>query len=185
MGRLWLAVALGAMLALALGSPVAAASVLKQSGSIGDHGTRPPDEGPEALCGFKQDPASLGSWYLRSITVYPVLAGPAGGLDQQQIRWRVAIQRSTDGGTTWKTVRRSSAQTATADNVNPPSYTAIKQSVNGQDGQLFRAVSTLKWLTNGTATGVLKLWMETYGAKFGPYPSAVQYTNFCAGHFLE
>ena len=170
-------------LAMAFGSPVAAFAVLQQSGQTGDYGTRSSTKGPEAKCGYTS-PFSAHPLQLHWMKVYPVLVGPATGLSQK-VSWTVVIQKSTNGGTTWKNTGSPKTQTGTATGSSNPHYTTVTINLTGTMGVQYRAVSTLKWLHNGSTTGLVKFRMTTYGIQEGSAQSTAVLDDYCDGVILN
>ena len=173
------AVSVALLLAAAIGSPAYAFTTLKQSGSMGDWGTRSSVDGPEAKCGYSTT-STVGVFQLRWIKVYPVLAGPASGRNSQKISWTVSIQRSLDNGSTWKTLKTAKTQTGTATQSKSVKYKTVTVNLKGKN-LAYRAVSTLKWLTNGSASGLVTIAMSTYGSKFGTHSSTLEFSDYCSG----
>src|SRR3954466_2882379 len=136
------------LLALSFGCVASAATAIKQTGQIGDHGTRPAEQGPEANCVYTGFDNS-GLAHLRAIKVYPVLAGPAGGRTTQKVSWTVKIQSSPTGAAPWTYVATSATQIATATDTTSAQFATIKVRFAGKGALRYRAVSTLKWLHAG------------------------------------
>ena len=170
----------GALLALVIGSPAAAFELIQQSGQTGDYGTRPDSVGPEAKCGYTS-PSNPAGTQLRWIKVFPIAAGPATGSSRKKVSWTVAIQKSTDDGTTWKTITKSAPQTGTATDSGAPTYKTVKLSFVGKGTAIYRAISTLKWLHGGSTTGMLKMRMTTYGVKLGKANGDTIFSDWCSG----
>jgi hypothetical protein len=174
------AVAAGMMLTLALSSPAAAFEVLKQTGTTGDYGTV---GGPEGKCLYT-GPSSPSGTTLKSIRVSPLAAGPATG-NSQKVSFTVAIQKSTDNGSTWKTLKTGHTQTGTATNTTNPGFTAVTISFTGKLNVIYRATSTLKWLTNGNVSGLIKMRMQGYQLKIGKANGDVVQDDYCFGKLLD
>ena len=183
--NLGIAISGAVLLALALGSSAAAATLIKESGVHGDWGTRSSTDGPEANCNYTSSGTASSS--LTSIKVFPVLANHSPRLLQQKVSWTVSIQKHPfSGGGTWKTIATSSAQTAnTRSQVSSPFSTAITVSFSGKLDWKYRAVSTVNWLINGSSTGMVKFSMDTYGLKFGSTPVTIIADHSCGGVVLD
>lgn len=175
-----LALSLGLMLTLALGSTASAAVLIKDSGTHGDFGTIDYDDTHAgSRCGYSA-PNSSGTAFLRWIKVFPVFAGTSSGVSSQPIKWIVTIQKSADGGASWQQVTAAS-QTRTASGGNSAVYDPMKLSFTGRAGKLYRAISTLKWIRNGNVTGVVKLRMEYYSVKWTVGSPSYVYHGACDG----
>ena len=174
---LTLAFSAALLLAAAIGSPAYAFTTLKQSGSTGDWGTRSSDQGPEAKCGYSTT-GTVGMFQLRWIKVFPVHAGPASGHNKQKISWTVSIQRSADNGTTWKTLKTAKAQVGTATQSKSVKYSTVNINLKGKN-LAYRAVSTMNRLTGGSVTGLVKIAMSTYGAKYGTHNTTLGFEDYC------
>jgi len=170
------AVPVALLLTLALSSPAAAFEVIKQSGQTGDYGTV---GGPEGKCVYT-GPSSPSATTLKSIRIYPLAAGPASGTSQR-ISWTVAIQKSTDMGSTWKTIKTAPTQTGTATNSTNPGFSAVTVSFTGKLDVIYRAVSTLRWLTNGSTSGLIKMRMQGYQLKIGKANGDTVQDDYCFG----
>ena len=168
------------MLALAFGSPAAAAVVIKDSGTHGDWGTNGDDQTtPGAKCGYSAADSS-GTAHLRWIKAFPVFAGTSPGVSQQPITWRVLIQKSQDGGATWQNIT-STSETRTAISPKSAKFDPIKINVNGSANGLYRAVATLTWMRNGNVTGYVKFRMEFYSVKWTVGDPSYVYQDACDG----
>jgi len=184
--RVALAVCLGLTLAVALGAPASAFSILQQGGNHGEWGTSPatPDDAthPGARCGYSAAQAD-GFAHLAWIKVFPFKAlafDRTGGLDQQPVTFMVTVQRSTNGGTTWKN-GGSASQTRTAFDNKSAKFSVLKVNASGKQGSLYRAVETLKWLKNGHTDGFVKVSMGYYGVKWTVGDPAFVYHDACDG----
>ena len=181
-----MALAIGSALAMALAGTASAVVVVELTGRYGDFGTKPatvdaPDK-PGARCIYGSTDAS-GFAHVAGIKVYPFVAlayDRTGGLDQQAVRFTVTVQRSTDSGTTWKSIR-SVAQTKTATDVKSADFSALRVSASGKAGQKFRAIATLDWLRNGAVDGHAKMRMLYYGVKWTVGDPGYVYENACDG----
>jgi len=60
-------------------------------------------------------------------------------------------------------------------------FDAIKVYVNGSAGRLYRAISTLTWMRNGSATGFVKFRMEYYSVKWTVGVPSYVYHDACDG----
>jgi predicted secreted protein len=182
--NLGIAISGGLLLALAFGSPAAAATLIKQSGVHGDWGTRSSADGPEANCNYTS--SGGGANTLTSIKVFPVLAGHSPMLLQQKVSWTVSIQKHPfSGGGTWKTIATSQTQTVLTRNATSSPFSAITVSVTGKLDWKYRAVSTVHWLISGSSTGMVKFSMDTYGLKFGSTPVTIIAEHSCSGVVLD
>jgi hypothetical protein len=177
--RLWLGVSLGLLLALAFGSPAAAAVLIKDTGTHGDFGTHDDSTDPGAKCGYSAANAN-GVAFLRWIKVYPVFAGTSSGVSQQPVKWTVIIQRSPDNGTTWKNLI-SQSQTRTAKASSGAAFGAMKVAFTGNAKNDYRAISKLQWIRNGHVTGTTKLRMEFYSVKWTVGSPDFVFEDYCTG----
>jgi hypothetical protein len=173
------AAAAGLLLTMAFSSPVAAFEVLKQSGQTGDYGTHD----PEAKCGYT-GPSNPEGTILQWIRVFPAGAGPATGTSQQ-VSWTVSIQKSTDNGSTWKAIKTAPTQTGTATKVGNPHFTTVKFSFTGKATVFYRAVGTLKWLHNGSTSGLIKMRMTTYAVQIGKATNTSEFSDWCSGRLFD
>ena len=177
--------AVGLILTMALAAPASAFSLIKLTGNHGDFGTKSatadgPND-PGAKCGYSA-PDGSGFSYLQWVKVFPFIAGAydrTSANDIQPITFMVTVQRSKDGGATWRNVG-SISQTRNASETQSARFDTLKYMVSGKPGQLFRAITTLKWLHNGATEGLAKMRMEYYGYKWVVNPTFVA-KDFCPG----
>jgi hypothetical protein len=181
-----LGLALGTTLAIAFGSTASAFAILTVSGNHGEWGsssaTADDAAHPGARCGYAA-PDTSGFAHLAWIKVYPFKAlayNHSGATDSQPVTFMATVQRSTDGGTTWKN-GASASQTRTAFDNKSPKFDTLKVAVSGKEGSLYRAVVTLKWLKNGHVDGLVKVRMEYYSVKWTVGDPAFVYSNACDG----
>lgn len=177
---------LGLLLALALGSTASAYETISESGNRGEWGSSPTtadsETSPGAKCGYAA-PDDTGFAHLAWIRVFPFKAlafNSSGGVDQQQIREKVTLQRSTDGGTTWKKLS-SLSQTRTATDSQSASFSTLKLATTGKQGSLYRALVTLQWLKGSRVDGMAKVRIEFYGVEWTVGDPAFIYENACDG----
>jgi len=183
---LTLAFSAALLLAAAVGSPASAFSMIKLTGNHGDFGTASKtSDGPAtpgAKCGYSA-PDSNQVAHLVWIKVFPwkaVAFNRTSGNDQQQIKFQVTVQRSTDGGTSWKKVG-SASETRTASETRSAKFASLTVNTSGKANQLFRAIVTLTWLHNGKADGLAQARMEYYSVKWTVGDPAYVFTDACDG----
>ena len=183
---LTLALSAALLLVAAIGSPASAYSVIKVTGNFGDFGTKPQtSDGPNtpgAVCGYSA-PDSNQVAHLAWIKVFPWQAAAfdrTSANDRQPVKFQVTVQRSTNGGTSWKNVA-SKAQTRTASETTSAKFASLKVNASGKANQLFRAIVTLTWLHNGHADGLAKARMGFYGVKWTVGDPAFVFADACDG----
>lgn len=181
-----LALSTALLLTMVFGSPASAFSMIKLTGNYGDFGTMSKtSDGPDtpgAKCGYSA-PDSTHVAHLVWIKVFPWKAlafNRTSVNDQQQIKFQVTGQRSTDGGTSWKKVG-SVSETRTASETRSAKFASLTVKTSGKANQLFRAIVTLTWLRNGKADGLAQARMEYYSVKWTVGDPAYVFTNACDG----
>jgi hypothetical protein len=175
----------GLLLSLALGPTASAFQVIKLTGHYGDFGTAPATaddtDHPGAKCGYS---AAVGGFaYLAWIKVFPFKATAydrTAEVDHQKVTFKVIVQRSNDGGTTWTKVGSASETRRAYDNLSA-NFDALKVYTTGKAGNLYRALVTLKWLRHGLTDGLAKVRMEYYGVKWTVGDPAYVYQDACDG----
>jgi len=179
------AICLGATLAVALGSSASAYSLIQLSGNYGDFGTKPASADsanfPGAKCGYSAPVAGVA--HLAWIKVYAwkaIAFNRTGATDSQPIRFTVTVQRSKNGGTTWKNWG-SVSQTRTTTDAKSAKFSALTVHTSGKAGQTFRAIVTLTWLHNGKADGVAQASMRFYSVDWTVGDPAWVFEDACDG----
>ncbi len=173
------------LLALAFGSAASAFSLITLSGNHGDFGTKPASSDgpatPGARCIYSAPIGNVA--HLASVKVFPFIAlayNRTGGSDSQAIKFQLTVQRSTNGGTSWKSVG-STAQTRMASETVSAKFSSLRVAVSGKSGQIFRAIVTLSWLRNGNVDGLAKARMEYYSVKWAVGNPDYIYQDACDG----
>jgi Tfp pilus assembly protein PilX len=183
---LTLAFSAALLLAAAVGSPASAFSMIQLTGHYGEFGTKSntadDSSRPGAKCGYSA-PDQNGVAHLVWVKVFPWLAlayDRTSANDHQQIKFQVTLQRSKNGGATWKSVG-SASQTRTGSDMQSASFGSLTVKASGKPNQLFRAIVTLTWLHNGQADGLARARMEYYGVKWTVGDPAYVFTDACDG----
>ena len=115
--NLGVALSAGLVLSLALASAASAMTIVKLTGNYGDFGTTTDEAGdPGAKCGYSA-PDAGGVAHLAWIKVYAFKIAafdrnPAV-INSQPVKFIATLQRSTNGGSTWKNVGSGMSQTLT------------------------------------------------------------------------
>jgi hypothetical protein len=73
------------------------------------------------------------------------------------------------------------SETRTASGGNSAAYDALKVSLTSKPSNVYRAVSTLQWIRNGSVTGLVKFRMEYYSVKWTVGQSDFVFQNYCTG----
>ena len=60
----------------------------------------------------------------------------------------------------------------------------VTVNVSGNLGERFRALSTIRWLHNGSTSGLVKMRMTTYGLQLGSAQSETVLDDYCDGQLL-
>lgn len=181
-----LALALGTTLAIAFGSVASAMTIIKLTGNYGDFGTTTDGPGdPGARCGYSAPVSGVAHLAWIKVYAFKIAAfdrNPAV-VDQQPVKFMATLQRSTNGGTTWKNVGSSVSQTRTTHENQSAAFTDLKvvAPVKGQSGQLFRAMVTIQWLHNGHVDGLAKVRINQYGVKWTVGSPTYEFADACAG----
>jgi len=180
------ATAVAMILALTLSSSVSAFEIISQGGNRGEWGTSPAHadspERPGAKCGYGPEDG-MGVAHLAWIKVFAFKAlafDRTGAVDHQSVVFKVTLQRSTNGGSTWTSLS-SKSQTRTAYDNKSASFDALKVSMSGKAGSLYRALATLTWLRNGDADGRVQVSMDYYSVKWTVGDPGFVYSNACDG----
>jgi hypothetical protein len=184
--RIGIALSLAALLALSLASSASAFHMIKLTGHYGDFGTslshQDSPDGPGARCGYSAADAT-GVAHLAWVKLFALKAiayDRTGAVDHQKIRFTATLQRSGDGGSTWKNVS-SVSETRTAYDNKSASFDALTVATTGTAGKLYRAVATLQWLRNGQVDGLAKLRMDYYSVKWTVGDPAYVFSGSCDG----
>lgn len=186
--QLGLATSVGLALALAIGSSASAYVLMYLSGNYGDFGTQAAHAdaagSPGAVCTYGLRDAG-GNAHLTGIKVYGFLASAystTGGIDHQSIRFKATLQRSTDGGQTWKNTASESQTRGATDNVSTQ-FGSLKVKVRGTTSLLseYRAIVTLDWLVNGRSDGHAQMSMRFYGVKWTVGDPGYVFEDACDG----
>jgi hypothetical protein len=163
-GVLAVALALGAV--LGSGVPVAAYTVLSETGLLGSYTFTESMAAPRARCGYS---SRIGDYqYLRFMRLGPptVLAADRNS-DKRDTRiagWRFLIQRLGTDLTTWTTVAQSPIQKARAYEDAAAPFTAMRVNYSAsRPFRDFRAVVVINWYRpNGTVEGRARLAAQYY-----------------------
>ena len=182
---LGIAISTALVLTVALGSPASAFSLIKLTGNHGDFGTKPASADsqnlPGAKCGYSAPVAGVA--HLAWIKVYgwkAIAFDRTGATDSQPITFKVTVQRSKNGGATWKNLG-SASQTRTTTDAKAASFASLTVNTSGKLGETYRAMVTLTWLHNGSAEGTAKALMEFYSVKWTVGSPSFVYQDACDG----
>ena len=126
--------------------------------------------GPYVIADFPLDTAltcsytTLGAKLVKVVVKPPEVRWPDTNGDNPnqkgRIRHVVIVQRSTDGGTTWKKLGTSTVQTAVATETTPAPLTkrTVAVNVNGLTTKV-RVLHRIQWIRgDGSVRGTIKHW---------------------------
>ncbi|MFN8623603.1 MAG: hypothetical protein U0869_22925 [Chloroflexota bacterium] len=133
----------------------------QQTGSVGPYSI---SDGPAltgAICRYSDTlPLKLRAVVVKPPQVRWPDTSSGNASEHGKIRHTVIVQRSTDGGGSWRFFARSAAQTAGATETTPAALTkrTVAISAPGKHA-IFRIVSRIEWIRpNGTVRGTLLHW---------------------------
>jgi hypothetical protein len=179
--RTFVTVGLGMVMTLGLALPVSAEVIVSDRGNHGEAHFFDSAGFPGGTCGYGAE-NSLGFAYFK----WMKLLGPSikaydrtAGVDHQQVIWKFMLQRKKPGHP-YTTVGTAS-QTRTAYDNSFTTFGTLKVYANGVNGDLFRAISLVKWMRNDSVDGSVKARIQYYGVKWTVGSPDYVFTDACTG----
>lgn len=179
--RASIAAALGMVLAIGFSLPVSAEVIVSSNGNHGEAHFFDSEGFPGGTCGYgAANTAGFAHFKWMKLLGPSVKAyDRTVGVDHQQVVWKFMLQRKKPGHP--YTTVGSATQTKTAYDNSFTNFGTLKVYANGVAGDLFRAISFVKWIRNNSTDGSVKARIQFYGVKWTVGSPDFVFTDACTG----